>query len=183
MPRQKIELTIDDVELPEVDEGFTVRDAQKIVEYSIKEGVKTSCKCCGRVVTRYQRKLSSILVARLITFAVDYLNDGGDEPVKIPTKPGNKTCNFEDLTHWGFVTTGKDKEGGGRGIKVAKLTKAGYDFIIGNDDAPLHLFFFDNNTVGESVADVDVDDALGDDYDYFKLIKNCEKLVAETQVD
>lgn len=182
MPRPKIDVVIGEIKLPSVNEELTIANAQKLIRNSLEEGGKDICRCCGRAVTRYQKKLSPILAARLLTFASDYLNNGGADPVPFSKKPSGKTVNFADLENWGFIEIVKDKGEDGKMVKLAKLTKEGLDFSIGNEDAPLHMFFYNNEIIGEGTEEVDIEEALGNEYDYEKLIKNCDKLKAETKV-
>ncbi len=166
MPRKKIKMTgVDLSSFPEPPEGQSLHDAQQDVADSMEMGEGVDCPLCGRVVKAYNRKLSPVLVARLINLVGEYMNTR--DWCAVPTEPAGKKVLFETLMYWNFITMAEAIDD----TPMARPTKDGYDFVRGKLTAPSHRFFFNSKEIGVSEIQVTVVEALEGKFDYDELIK------------
>lgn len=166
MPRKKIKMTSVDLSgFPECHEEQALKDAQQDVADSMEMGESCACPLCGRMVRAYHRKLSPIIVARLINMVGEYMNT--KDWCAVPTEPEGKKVPFETLEYWGFITTAEAEDD----TPLVKPTKDGYDFVRGKLSVPSHRFFFNNKEIGVSENQVTAAEALEGKYDYDELIK------------
>lgn len=166
MAREKIQMEKLDIgRFPECPDDKFIYEAQREVIRAMKMGEKCSCPLCGRLVVSYFRKLTPVIVARLIVLVGRYLISKDWE--EIPTEPKGKNAKFEDLRHWGFLTFGETSDGD----CFVRPTRRAYDFVRGQFEVPSHIFFYNGGEVGTSVKKVDVKSALENKYDYDELMR------------
>lgn len=166
MARPKIKIVdVDLSSLPTIeDEDRTLEEAQQTLGNNIAVNQKFNCECCGRSVKPYGKKLTPVIVARLIVLVARYWKSKDWEP--IPQTPEGKNPQFTDLEYWDLITV--EKVGRGKEPKV-KPTREGYDFVRKVLELPTHCFFFNGSAIAWGATRINCEEALEDKYDYKEL--------------
>jgi len=136
-------------------------------------GESFDCPVCGQFCKLYKRKINSQMAIFLIKL---YRAGGGrrrewaDVRNILQSAAGGKNSSDGTyLVHWGMIESGT-REGGGAGFW--RVTDAGIAFAEHLDDAPKHIYLFNNKFEGFSSERTDIVDSLGDRFNYHELMRS-----------
>lgn len=150
---------------PDLQHGVDARGLQEDLIESLGPYNKEEpfCYVCGRTVCVYQRKLTWVMVAKLIKVLEEYLvtEDWAEEP-KSPMGDYKKS-RFSRMTDWGLIERHPAE-------KLYKPTRKAYDFIIGEVGVPTHLFFYGKSVIAESTVKKKCNEILRGYRSYSKLM-------------
>jgi hypothetical protein len=116
------------------------------------------CSHCGANVRAYKHRLNKGLIKGLLCL---YNVEGGVSKIADLPLTKNEFNNFQKLGFWGLVE--KETVGGERTCRW-KLTKLGYDFILGRSLVPVWVETFRRARIGNSKEMVGISDLVTVNY-------------------
>ncbi len=129
------------------------------------------CKICDQNVKLYKRKLNSGMAAALY-WMVNF-NDGNwiDIPATAP-RFILRTKEYGTLRHWGLVLQCPNNDDPTKkNSGLWKPTLTGIQFVTGILEVPKYIYLYNNEVEGSSDEQTKIQEALGDKFDYEKLMR------------
>ncbi len=152
-------------------DGGSLSKAREAVLAGARTGVE--CPCCAQLVQIYKRSLNNPMCRALIWLVESFGVDSrwyaiGEFPI-IQKRPGGG--DFGKLAHWDFIKQKKNEDGTKHTSGMWKPTTHGIDFVYDRCTARSYVFLFQNEVEEWSTKYIGIQDALGESFDYSKLVK------------
>ena len=147
----------------------TLVQAQDQLKASINDG--TYCPCCGKWCKVYPRKLSAQMARFLIRLVRVYARTEDWVHVReVHGRTAEKAATDASyLKHWGLLVP-RPKDPMMKSSGYYKPTQLGVDFVFNRILVRKKGFFWNNTAIDWSDATTDINDALGDGFDYAELM-------------
>ena len=155
----------------------TLLECKDYIARNVEKGL--DCPCCTRYMKLYKRAYASSMAIFLIgLYKYSMTNGDGFHYYRDVFKsmgvavPGDYTKNVL----WGLVemlSEDKEKleEEGKKSSGYYKITKMGIDFVCSRLEIPKQVFLLLNNIEGFSEEKVNIETALGKNFDYYELMQ------------
>jgi hypothetical protein len=148
----------------------TLSEVKKHLRANWEKGCK--CPACGNFVKLYKRKLNSgmaIVLIVLYKYGIDFIH------VKDFLRE-NKMKNGHDWTllkYWGLIQERSPiiGEENTKNSGFWRITKEGIDFVENRLEVKKHVLIYNKKFIGFSEQNIKINDSLGDDFDYYELMK------------
>ena len=135
----------------------------------VKESGGTHCPCCGQFAKYYKRKLNSAAAIGLIKL---HKLDGGYHHVS-ELDVSRSGGSFALLRHWGLIAPKPNDDSGKRCSGYWKITPSGTLFALNIISVPSHIVIYNNRPIWHAGDMIDIEDALGDKFNYEELMNEC----------
>lgn len=143
---------------------MTLEEAKQVLRDSWTEG--TDCPCCGQLVKKYSRKLTSSMSRGLISL----YKQREAMPVHISKIDSVNGGEFAQLKRWGLIDDVENSDTTKRVSGLWRITQKGVDFVEGSIDVPMYCETYNGTTLGFSDEVTDIRTALGNRFDYLELM-------------
>ena len=144
---------------------------------TLESGGERDCPCCGRFAKIYKRKLNSGMARALIWVwkrnGLSWFNLESELRYLIKAEP--KTPRSGDpakLCYWELLDRAVKENKGSPGD--FRVTPKGERFAKNQIRVPRHVFVYDTRRRGFSDEGTDVEDALGNHFDWSELMRSKE---------
>lgn len=147
----------------------SLAEAKQFVESHKDEG--TDCPCCAQKVKRYRRKITSAMAYGLILIAkktYDWIHLE-DYFKSVPHIPSSIRGDISKLKHWGLLQKHPGRADNGNSNGLYRITTKGQLFVKGKIQVPHYCFLFNDHVEGFSPDHTDIQQALGDQFNYSDL--------------
>lgn len=154
--------------LPEPDNSL--RSARQRVQHHLPEGI--TCPCCGQLCKLYRRSLNSGMTRSLI-WLVRYQEWSGEEWIDVPKHAPRYVLASREmgkLVHWGLAEDKPNDDDRQRTSGMWRPTKKGIAWVYMEVTVPSHVLLYNNQLYGFSGQPVNVQEALGQRFDYETLM-------------
>lgn len=153
-----------------IPEFETLEEAKAFIRENWEKG--TACPCCGQLVKLYKRNIYAVMAADLIRLY--HLDQSKYHHIgKFSNKNRSGGGDFAKLVYWGLVEEepkpADDKKK--RTSGMWRITEAGKSFAERRLRVPKYAQVYNGKLLGLTGDRVMIDDALGDKFDYDKLMK------------
>ncbi len=161
----------------------TLEEARQWLRERIRKG--TVCPCCKQKAKIYPRKITSSTAYAIILIYRYFLSPSADPWLHVPSflnsvglKPRVAAAirgDWAKLEHWGMLEKrpGKRNDGSPR-TGYHRITDVGRAFVERRLRVKKYIFFYNGMALAEQVSDelVDIDEALGNKFDYRELMQS-----------
>jgi hypothetical protein len=159
----------------------TLQEAKNWLADRIEKGVQ--CPCCSQLAKVYSRSLGASMAQNLIL--LDQFTAPGEwvklgdlrEQLRrqglrwVPTR-----ADEAKLRYWGLVELQEgERPDKSKRTGIYRITPAGRAFVRGEIVVPSMVRVYDSMKLGESEAQVSVQQALGKEFDYSNLMRDCRE--------
>jgi hypothetical protein len=158
-----------------VDTTETVASARARIANALDEGVR--CPCCDQLAKRYKRTLNASMVRALFAlWHAESDRDGWVDVSKVPlaTYRALRQGDYPKLAYFGLAEPKSDDEvaaaKGARTSGLWRVTDPGALFIKSIVTVNAYVHVYDGKVVSRSSKFVNVQQALGEKFDYSKLM-------------
>jgi hypothetical protein len=147
----------------------TISEAKKYLRDNFNKGC--SCPVCGQFVKLYKRKLNSGMAVILI-FMSKYGKDFVHVKEFLREKKMKNGHDWTLLRYWGFIQERSPLIGdeNTKNSGFWRITPEGLAFVSNRVKTKKHILIYNQKFQGFSNEDITIEDALGDDFDYYELI-------------
>lgn len=141
----------------------------EFTERLIKDG-PCHCETCGRYAQVYKRRIHSAVARELIIMwnlaREDYIHAG-----RLILSGFTGVCDLSKGKYFGLVAQRENTDDGLKSSGYWRLTQKGIDFVKNGARIPSYVLVFDDRVIGVSETTVDINDCLGDKFDYRNLME------------
>ena len=152
--------------------GRTLADARAEVLANREDGIE--CPCCDQFVKVYRRSITADSAAWLVLLVNAYRREPRYYHVGGLRGITQATGDRAKLRYWGLIEQRPkcDKaDAGKRTSGYWKPTQQGMDYVDGNGTLPRHAYVVDGTVLGYSDERRDLQDCLGNRFDFGKLMR------------
>lgn len=145
---------------------MTLEEAKQILRDNWVEGI--DCLCCGQMVKKYSRKLTSSMARGLISL---YKQSSDQEKYihisKIASVNGGE---FAQLKRWGLINDAENPDTTKRVSGLWMITDKGRFFVENEISVPMYCETYNGKTLSFSDETTNIERALGNRFDYTELM-------------
>lgn len=145
---------------------MTIDEAKQVLRDNWTEGI--DCPCCGQLVKKYPRKLTSSMAKALISLYNQ--SSGWGESVHIKKIKNVNGGEFAQLKRWGLITDEANEDTTKRRSGLWSITSKGVQFIKGEISVPMYCDTYNGKTLGFSKETTTIQQALGNRFDYAEMM-------------
>ncbi len=154
-------------------EGLTLTQAKDwLSSVAGNVGGPVRCPCCDKAAKIYRRTLNSTM-ARSLIWLDRFLKKTGETWVHVPTNAPRwlvKTNQLPTMTHWVLVDPRPNQNPKKKSSGEWRITKRGRVFVRNGLRLPKRVHVYDDVAIGFSQETTDIVEALGENFDYEKLM-------------
>jgi hypothetical protein len=144
--------------------------ARKEVMDSLDDG--TTCPCCDKYVRRYKRKFNSTM-ARSLLWLVEANRLIADGWVNVPYVAPRwlvQTNQLPTVRWWGLIERHPNTDSTTKHSGLWRPTDAGIAFAAKESKIIASAITYNGNVTGFTGGEIDIEDALGEKFDYSKMM-------------
>lgn len=141
-----------------------LEEARRNTMSKSQEGIE--CPCCDQFVKVYKRKLNTNMALYLIRLY--NLGDGVFHISEI--KDANRGGDFSKMRFYGFIEEQINESTSKRTSGMWKITEEGRSFVLKESKVHSHFKMYNGNLLGFVGDRIDIDEALGQKFDYTELM-------------
>ena len=145
----------------------TVDKAKEYLRENWEEGI--DCPCCGQLVKKYPRKLTTSMAVGLISL---YRLSGfsTSTPIHIKKVDMVNGGEFAQLRRWGLISEVRNDDNHKRTSGLWLITQKGVDFVNQRLEVPMYCDTYDGKTLGFSEETTTIKQALGNRFNYAEMM-------------
>lgn len=144
-----------------------LKEAKQFLRANWEKGTK--CPCCGQSVKLYKRKFNAGIAVFLIKLHKATKNGNFIHASEVLN--GTKSLDYSIAVHWGLIEGDSEEVDGKRQSGMWRITEKGSQFVKNLRNIPSHIHIYNNTFVGFGEETIDIEQALGDKFDYEELMK------------
>lgn len=146
----------------------TIVEAKQYLRDNWEAGVK--CPCCSQLVKLYKYKLGYGMAKSAVDIYKLQVR-GGAEWVHVQQALRPRNGDYAKLRHWGLLESDGEYSEDGNNSGLWRLTALGIEFAENKVTVPSHAYLFDSRRVSFSDSVVDIEQALGKQFNYNELMR------------
>jgi hypothetical protein len=149
------------------DPTVTLGEARDYIESKCDDGVR--CPCCTQFVKVYHRNLNAGMAASLIAL----WRKAGADMVHLNSTVSHISHEAAQLSWWGMIVQDDTRRQDGGRASWWRVTDLGNSFLHNHVMVSKYVYVFDGNVLGYDDRErISIVDALGDKFDYRKLMES-----------
>jgi len=149
----------------------SIFEGKQYVQKGMKNG-GVKCPCCGKKAKIWTRGITSSMAKSLINLVRRYLKERKAYHISqfYAKTSGSWGGDFALMRHWGLIEGVYDPKTGKRIQAMWTPTDKGIDFVLGKIRVIRSADTYNGKILAWSEDKVDIRDALGNKFDYDKLV-------------
>lgn len=158
-------------------DSMTLKEAKEVLVANFDEG--SNCLCCGQLVKRYRRALSSSMAYGLVLL-YQYDRQHRDQYVRLETYfssiPNVSVTvmaggDIAKLRYWGLIEPQPgEREDGSWRLGFYRITQLGRDFVLGQITVSSHVHIYNQKVLGFEGETVSIQQVLSKKFNYRELM-------------
>lgn len=141
----------------------SLTEAKQLLRDNWDKGI--DCPCCGQLVKKYSRKLTSSMAGALIS-----LYNNSKNEVHISEIEHVNGGEFAQLERWGLIRQLDNTDTTKRTSGMWVIEPKGKAFVMGQIQVPMYCDTYNGKTLSFSAEMTTIKQALGNKFDYSELM-------------
>jgi hypothetical protein len=145
----------------------TLLEAKEYINTNMDKGCY--CPCCNQNVKLYKRPVNATMALILINLSKISLSEFVHAS-KLYEGFGHLGGDFPKLKHWQLIEEMPNDDNTKKNSGSWRITDKGVGFLLGDVKIPKYIITYNNECLGFSGEEIDINVALGEKFNYSELM-------------